>query len=51
MAKKIVEIEEVVVETKTLPYEDYIYCRKIALLIAIFNTTGFKTVIKNSSSE
>jgi len=44
--KKIVEIEEVVVETKTLPYEDYVYCRKIALLIAIFNTAGFKTVIK-----
>ncbi len=44
--KKIVEIEEVVIETKTLPYEDYIYCRKIALLMAVFNTTGFKPLIK-----
>lgn len=44
--ENIVEIEEVVVATNTLSFEDYVECRKMALLISILNTTGFKAVSK-----
>ena len=44
--RNVIEIEEVVVASNTLPYEDYVQCRKMALLIAIFNTVGFRAVLK-----
>ncbi len=44
--ENVIEIEEVVVATNTLPYEDYVQCRKMALLISIFNTIGFRAVQK-----
>ncbi len=44
--ENVIEIEEVVVATNTLPYEDYVQCRKMALLISIFNTIGFRAIQK-----
>jgi radical SAM superfamily enzyme YgiQ (UPF0313 family) len=44
--KNIIEVEEVVVATRTLPFEDYVDCRKMAFLIAVLNTTGLKAVSK-----
>jgi radical SAM superfamily enzyme YgiQ (UPF0313 family) len=44
--RKVIEIEEVVVASNTMSYEDYVQCRKMALLISIFNTVGFMAVLK-----
>jgi hypothetical protein len=44
--ENVIEIEEVVVATRTLSYEDYVQCRKMALLISIFNTIGFRAIQK-----
>jgi radical SAM superfamily enzyme YgiQ (UPF0313 family) len=42
--KNIIEVEEVVVASRTLSFEDYVDCRKMAFLIAVLNTTGLKAV-------
>lgn len=44
--ENIIEVEEVVVATNTLTFEDYVECRKMALLVAVLNTTGLKAVSK-----
>lgn len=44
--EKVVEIEEVVVASNTLDFEDYVECRKMAFLISVLHTTGFKAVLK-----
>jgi radical SAM superfamily enzyme YgiQ (UPF0313 family) len=38
---KAAEIEEVCISSNTLPFEDYIKCRKMHLVIHIFNNDGF----------
>jgi radical SAM superfamily enzyme YgiQ (UPF0313 family) len=42
----VVEYEEIVVSTKTLPFEDYVFCRKLALFCAIYNNPGFAPIFK-----
>jgi radical SAM superfamily enzyme YgiQ (UPF0313 family) len=37
--KRVVEIEEIVVSTKTLSFEDYLTCRRLHLMIMIFHNT------------
>jgi hypothetical protein len=44
--KNIIEVEEVVVATRTLTFEDYVDCRKMAFLVAVLNTTGLKAILK-----
>ncbi len=43
--RTIVEPEEVVIATNTMSFEDYVECRKLALLITIFNNLGFKALM------
>jgi len=43
--RTIVEPEEVVITTSTMSFEDYVECRKIALMITIFNNRGFKALM------
>jgi hypothetical protein len=43
--RKVVEVEEVVVETSTLSFADYIAARKMAFLIQSTNNPGFKPII------
>lgn len=40
------EIEEVVVATNTMKFEEYIQCRVYALLIVLFNNDGFFSVVR-----
>jgi radical SAM superfamily enzyme YgiQ (UPF0313 family) len=42
----VVEIEEVVVATNTLSFDDYVYCRKIALAISLVNHMGFRALLR-----
>ena len=42
--RTIVEVEEVVIETNSLSFEEYVRARKIALLISAVNTIGFKAL-------
>jgi radical SAM superfamily enzyme YgiQ (UPF0313 family) len=42
----VVETEEVVVETDTLPFDDYLKCRRMALLLAIVNHLGFRPLLR-----
>jgi radical SAM superfamily enzyme YgiQ (UPF0313 family) len=42
----VVETEEVVVETDTLPFNDYLKCRRMALLLAIVNHLGFRPLLR-----
>ena len=44
--KNVVEVEEVIVETNDLPFDDYIYCRKLIVLVAAANNFGFRPLIK-----
>lgn len=40
------ETEEVVIETKTMKFEEYVQCRVYALLIVLFNNDGFFSVVR-----
>jgi hypothetical protein len=40
--RNVIEVEEVVVETNTLSFEDYVYCRCFVLLLNVVNHLGFK---------
>lgn len=45
--KNVAEIEEIIVQTNTMSYEDYFECRKLHLLLMIFhNTRLLSTVYK-----
>lgn len=44
--QKIIEVEEVAVETNSLSFEDYVDARKIALLLRWINHDGFHPVLK-----
>ena len=44
--RTIVEVEEVVIETNTMPFHDYVDCRKIALLITVVNNMGFTALLQ-----
>jgi hypothetical protein len=44
--KTVVEVEEVVVATNTLTFQDYVSCRKIAFLLAIANNTGLRALLR-----
>jgi uncharacterized radical SAM superfamily protein len=41
----VVETEEVVIETNTMSFSDYVECRKIALMITLINNRGFKALL------
>jgi hypothetical protein len=44
--KGVVEVEEVVVSSNTLSFEDYLYCRKFVLLVNLVTQEGYKAVNK-----
>lgn len=44
--KNVIEVEEVVVATNTLPFEDYAECRMMALLLSILSCKGFRATLK-----
>jgi radical SAM superfamily enzyme YgiQ (UPF0313 family) len=44
--ENVIELEEVVISTNTLSFDEYVECRKMALLISVLNTIGFKAVTK-----
>ncbi len=44
LGKGVVEVEEVVVASNTLSFEDYVYCRQFVLLVNLVTQDGFKTV-------
>lgn len=44
--EKVVEVEEVIIETNTLPFEDYVYCRKLILLLVSSNNFGFRPLMR-----
>jgi len=44
--RKVIEVEEVVISTNTLPFEDYIECRQMAFLVPIFNTLGLRAMTR-----
>lgn len=43
--RNVVEIEEVVVGTNTLSWDDYLYCRKIALLVMLVSNPGARALL------
>jgi len=43
--ENVVEAEEVAVETSTLPFADYIYCRKF-VLVTVVTSNGFRPLIR-----
>lgn len=43
--RNVIEIEEVAVETNTLPFEDYVYARCFVLLLNVVNHLGFKAFL------
>ena len=45
------DIEEIVIETNTLSFEDYIYCREITLIINIFYNDSVFYALKNLISS
>ena len=46
LGKGIVEVEEVVVGSNTLTFEDYVYCRQFVLLVNLVTQDGYKAVNK-----
>ncbi len=49
--KAVVEIEEVAIATSTLPFEDYLMARKIALILSLANNPGVGAFLKYLSQE
>jgi len=49
--RKVVEIEEIVVATKTMPFSDYLDCRAINLLMMIINNMGFRALLRFMSQN
>jgi radical SAM superfamily enzyme YgiQ (UPF0313 family) len=43
--RKICEVEEIIVRTSTMPFEDYLECRKLHLLTMIFHNTRMLTIV------
>lgn len=43
---KVVEIEEVAIETNTMSFAEYIKARKVALLMRIINNPGYKPILR-----
>lgn len=43
--EKVVEVEEVVVGSKSMSWDDYLYCRKIAFLAAIIHNPGHRALL------
>lgn len=46
LEKGVVEIEEVVVGSNSLTFEDYVYCRQFVLLVNLVSQDGYKAVNK-----
>jgi hypothetical protein len=46
LGKGIVEVEEVVVGSNTLTFEDYVYCRQFVLLVNLVTQDGYKAANK-----
>lgn len=44
--RKVIEVEEIVVGSNTLPFEDYLYCRAIDFLLMLTNNMGFRALIR-----
>lgn len=44
--EKVVEVEEVVIETNTLSFEDYVFCRKFVMLLVVSNNIGFRPLTR-----
>lgn len=44
--RKIVEVEEVAIETSTLPFKDYVRARKLALVLRVSTGYGFKPLVR-----
>jgi Radical SAM superfamily len=44
--RTVVETEEVVVATNTLSFEDYVACRKVALLVAVISNMGLRALLR-----
>ncbi len=42
----VVEVEEVVVGSNTLSFDDYMECRKVALMVSVVNNIGFRALLK-----
>lgn len=43
--RNVVEIEEVVIENNALSWDDYLYCRKIALLVTLVGNPGVRPLL------
>ena len=43
--EKVVEVEEVVVGSNTLSFEDYVECRKFVLILVVTNNMGFRPLL------
>jgi len=46
LGKGVVEVEEVVVASNSLTFEDYVYCRQFVLLVNLVTQDGYKAVNK-----
>ena len=46
LGKGVVEVEEVVVASNSLTFEDYVYCRQFVLLVNLITQDGYKAVNK-----
>lgn len=44
--RKIVEVEEVAIESNTLPFEDYVKARRLALILRVATGYGFKPLVR-----
>lgn len=44
--ENIVEVEEVGVESNTMPFEDYIRARKFVIMVGVVNNRGFKPLLR-----
>jgi radical SAM superfamily enzyme YgiQ (UPF0313 family) len=44
--ENIVEVEEVAIESNTLPFEDYVFTRKFIIVLYIINNRGLKPLLR-----
>jgi hypothetical protein len=42
----VIEVEEVVISSNTLSFEDYVFCRRFVLLLVVTNNIGFRPLLR-----